>query len=178
MPQPTSTWMVIPKKGNQQEEVHCIGDIQRAIGEIKDVFLTVYAFTGCDTVSSIYKKGKIAPFKKVQGNKDLRTKLLTFNDPNADPDAIAVAGNHFFLSLFASKHDTDDLDTLRHQCYLQTIARQPLHSMCRLAVLPPTSEAAEQHSYSTQLLPRNYSRSLLALVMKDVFETVSAEGAA
>ncbi|GBL81213.1 hypothetical protein AVEN_143548-1 [Araneus ventricosus] len=105
--------MPMPKKGNQQEKVHSIRDIQRGIGEMKDVLLAVYAFTGCDTVS-IYRKEKIVAFKKVQANKALHTKLLRFNDPNADPNAVADAGKHFLLSMFESRN-TDDLDTLRHQ---------------------------------------------------------------
>ncbi|GBM21273.1 hypothetical protein AVEN_149861-1 [Araneus ventricosus] len=86
--------MVMPKKGNQQEKVHSIRDIQRGIGDMKDVLLDVYAFTGCDTVS-IYRKGKIVPFKKVQANKAFHTELLTFNDPNADPNAVADAESIF-----------------------------------------------------------------------------------
>lgn len=61
--------MVVPKKGNQQEKVYSISDIQRGIGEMKDVLFAVYAFTGCDTVSAIYRKGKIAQIRKVQANK-------------------------------------------------------------------------------------------------------------
>ncbi|GBM21107.1 hypothetical protein AVEN_212903-1 [Araneus ventricosus] len=102
--------MLMPKKGNQQEKVHSILDIHRDIGEMKDVLLVVYAFTGCNTVSAIYRKGKIVPLKKVQANKALHTKLLRFNDPNADPNAVADAGKHFLLSLFGTRN-IDGLDT-------------------------------------------------------------------
>ncbi|GBO10144.1 hypothetical protein AVEN_246707-1 [Araneus ventricosus] len=56
--------MVMPKKGSQQGKVHSFRDIQRGIEEMKDVLLAVYAFTGCDTVSAIYRKGKIVPSQK------------------------------------------------------------------------------------------------------------------
>ncbi|GBN70589.1 hypothetical protein AVEN_88854-1 [Araneus ventricosus] len=86
---------------------------------------------------------------KVQANKALHTKLLRFNYPNRDPNAVADAGKHFLLSIFVSRN-TDDLDTLRHQCYLQTIAKQPVHSMFELAALPSlTLAAAKQHSCRT-----------------------------
>ncbi|GBM23776.1 hypothetical protein AVEN_271136-1 [Araneus ventricosus] len=137
--------MVLPKKGNQQEKVHCIRDIQRDVGEMKEALLDVYAFTGCDTVSAIYRKGKIVPFKKVQAYKALHTKLLRFNDTNADPNAMADAGKHFLVSIFGSRN-TDDLDTRSHQCYFETIAKQPVHSMFKLCALPLTLAAAKQHS--------------------------------
>ena len=71
---------------------------------------------------------------------------MTFNNSNANPDAVAEAGNHFFLSIFASTN-ADDLDILRHQCYLRTIAKQPVHANFSLSLLPPTSSTAHQHSY-------------------------------
>lgn len=140
--------MMIPKKGNQQEKVYTISDIQRDIGNMKDVLLPIYAFTGCDTISAIYKKGKITPYKKVQTNNALRTKLLVFNNPKADPSAVADAGKHFLLAMFGAK-DTEDLDFFRYQCYLQAIAKQPIHSLFKLAALPPTSAASRQHSFRT-----------------------------
>ncbi|GBN48732.1 hypothetical protein AVEN_35286-1 [Araneus ventricosus] len=105
---------------------------------MKDVLLAVYAFTGCDTVSAIYRKGEIVPFKKVQANKALHAKLLRFNYPNADPNAVADAGKHFLVSMFGSRN-TDDLDTLCRPCYFQTIAKQPVHSTFKLAALNYTA---------------------------------------
>lgn len=140
--------MVVPKKGNQQEKVYTISDIQRDIGDMKGVLLAIYAFTGCDTVSAIYKKGKITPYRKVEADNILRTKLLVFNDPKADPSAVADAGKHFLLSMFGAKN-TENLDFFRYQCYLQAIAKQPIHSLFKLAALPPTSAASRQHSFRT-----------------------------
>lgn len=105
--------MVTHKKGSQKVIENYISDIQRDIGDMKDVLLAVYAFTGYDTVSAIYNKGKIGPFKKVQSNKDLRTMLLTFNDPNADPNVVANAGKQFFLSIFGFCKN-EDLYSARH----------------------------------------------------------------
>ena len=140
--------MVVPKKGNQQEKIYRISDIQRGIGDMKDVVLAIYAFTGCDTVSAIYKKGKITPYRKLQANDALREKLLVFSDPKADPIAVANAGKHFLLAIFGAKN-TENLDSFRYQCYLKAIAKQSIHSLFNLAALPPTSDAARQHSFRT-----------------------------
>lgn len=43
---------------------------------MKDVLLAAYAFTGIGTVSSIYKKGNVSPFKEVEACNILRQKLL------------------------------------------------------------------------------------------------------
>ncbi|GBM58220.1 hypothetical protein AVEN_199704-1 [Araneus ventricosus] len=68
--------MVMPKKGNQQEKVHSIRDIQRGIGQMKNVLLVIYAFTGCDTVSAIYRKGKIVTFKKFKPTRSFLRRFL------------------------------------------------------------------------------------------------------
>ena len=140
--------MVVPKKGNQQEKVYTISGIQRGIGDMKGVLLAIYAFTGCDTLSAIYKKGKITPYRKAQANDALRAKLLVFSDPKADPSAVADAGKHFLLAMFGAKN-TEDLDSFRYLCYLKAIAKQSIHSLFNLATLPPTSAAARQHSFRT-----------------------------
>lgn len=89
---------------------------------MKGVLLVTYAFTGCDTVSAVYKKGKIAPYRKVQANNVLREKILVFNNHKADPSAVADAGNYFLLAMFGAKN-TEDLDCLRYQSYLKAIAK-------------------------------------------------------
>ena len=140
--------MMVPKKTNHQEKVYCIRDILRGIGDMKDVLLAIYAFTGCDTISAIYKKGKVTPYRKVQANDALRTKLLVFNDPKADRSAVADAGRHLLLAMFGAQN-TDDIDSWRYQLYLKVIEKYPVHSHFNLAILPPTSAATKQHSFRT-----------------------------
>lgn len=99
------------------------------------------------TLYQLYlQEGKITPYRKVQANDALRTKLLVFNDPKADPSEVADAGRHFLLAMFGAKN-TEDLDCFRYQCYLKAIAKQPIHSLFKLAALPPTSAASMQHSF-------------------------------
>ena len=112
---------------------------------MRDFLLFLHAFTGCDSVSSIYRKGKIEPFRKLGDDKHLREKLRVFNNPQASADAVADAGEAFFLSLYEPKGSVN-VDILRHQLYVKTIAKQPVHAQFNLAVLPPTSAAAREHS--------------------------------
>lgn len=74
---------------------------------MRDVLLAVglYAFTRCLS----YLQDVFAPFRKVQANKALRTKLLTFNDPDADPSTVADAGKHFLLAMFGVNNIEDRL---------------------------------------------------------------------
>ena len=76
---------------------------------MKGVLLTVYAFTGYDTLSVIYKKNKITPCRKVQANNVLRIKLLVFNDSKVYLSAVADAEKHLLLVIFGAKN-TENLD--------------------------------------------------------------------
>lgn len=96
-------------------------------------------------MSSVYRKGKKTAFIKVKNDRELRNKLLIFKDPNTISDNIADAGRDFFLSLYGSKN-MQNLDNLRYQMYLMTIAKQPVQGEFKLAILPPTEAAARQHS--------------------------------
>lgn len=89
--------MVAPGQNNEQDKCCNISTIQHHIVDMKDILLAVYVFTGIDTVSSIYRTGKVTPLKKVKANKTLREKLLVFNDLNASPNEIEEAGELFFL---------------------------------------------------------------------------------
>lgn len=52
----------------------------------------------------------------------------------------------FFYVMYGGKAE-DNLDSHRCNMYLKTIGKQPVHGRLDLAVLPPLSAAARQHSY-------------------------------
>lgn len=58
-PQGNKITMVSTGKTNEQDKCYNISVTQQNTGKMKDALLAVYYFTGIDTVSSIYKKGKI-----------------------------------------------------------------------------------------------------------------------
>ncbi|GBM45497.1 hypothetical protein AVEN_210228-1 [Araneus ventricosus] len=78
--------------------MHSIRDIPRDIGEMRDVGCIRF-YRMCHRFSNLQKEENSA-FQKVQGNEALHTKLLTFSDPNADPNAVADAGKFFFFPCF------------------------------------------------------------------------------
>ncbi|KAJ8888860.1 hypothetical protein PR048_008354 [Dryococelus australis] len=111
---------------------------------MKDFLLTLHASTGCDTVLSPYRKGKIAPFIKVHTDKHLRKMLCVFNNPQASADVVADAGKAFFISTRCM--DQKIMETQAAYVYVKTIAKQPVHARFNLAILSPAYTATRDHS--------------------------------
>ncbi len=72
-----------------------------------------------------------------------------FIEPSSPAESVASAGEDFLLALYAASKDTLTLNKHRHHCFLKAVAKCPIHSKIKLEALPPTSEAARQHSLRT-----------------------------
>lgn len=116
---------------------------------LKDKTLTPYivachAFTGCDTTSSLFNKGKkgLTSLVANEKNEDIRLALDCFKVANADPDIIADAGEKILARMYGGKSSTC-LNVLRYDGFARSITK----SKFNIAGLPPTKAAAAQHSY-------------------------------
>lgn len=69
---------------------------------------------------------------------------ITFLNHDATHEEIASAGNKCLVALYGGGED-DSLNALRYGIFLRSAANAKVH----LARLPPTEEAAAQHSYRT-----------------------------
>lgn len=96
-PSNTCIKMLMPGTKNRPDKIYNIGDIQNGIGEMRETILVIHAFTGCDTVSSVYRKGKVAPLKKIRTDLQMQECLKVFNNSNASADAVAAAGEVLFF---------------------------------------------------------------------------------
>lgn len=113
---------------------------------ITDNILFLHAFSGCDTTSSLFNQGKLKFLSILQKHQDLHDSIQVFQDSNAEPDAIADAGERFLLALYGAKHgDNISLDAYRYQCFVRSLTK----SKFNIASLPPTAAAARQHSFRT-----------------------------
>ena len=74
-----------------------------------------------------------------------------FNHTNADKSEISAAGETFIMTLYGEKTNekssAKSLDELRYYEYQKVTARKSLQSTFELESLPPTSDAARQHSF-------------------------------
>ncbi len=142
-------WFLKPGKCSSSSTHFDIEMVKEDMGEACEVLLFIHAMTGCDTTSAIYKKGKIKGLKVLQNNKELRDGMKIFNKIDATKDSIKAAGEKFILKLYGS--NSKSLDELRYFMYNRTVAKKTLSTSFKLASLPPTSAAGEQHSYRVYL---------------------------
>jgi hypothetical protein len=139
-------FMLIPAKGNKPDRIFNIKKMQEGLGDLRPLLLLLHAFTGCDTTSAIFNKGKKGAWKKLQDDAGLRESVGVFNADNSSQDEIALAGEYFFLKIYGVSREVTDLNIARHRIYIRTIAKQRLTANFKLASLPPTKAAALQHS--------------------------------
>lgn len=101
--------------------------------------------TGCDTTSSVFRKGKRLCFTKLSKNDELRTRVNIFNNSKSSPEEVVSAGEAFLISMYQPASGKT-LDDMRYTSYKRLIAKQPVYAKFDLAILPPTSCAAREHS--------------------------------
>lgn len=138
-----------PASSQHPCKVYNIKQIQNTIGCMKDVVLFAHAATGCDTTSALHKKGKVTPYKILRSNTELQHKVKIFYDASADCDKLAEAGEYFLVSVYKNGY-TKSLDDLRYVMYNKMVtSKRLLKKTIDLSTLPPTSDAARQHSFRT-----------------------------
>lgn len=147
----SNLYMLKPGSGNQSPKYYNIAELQQNLGDLKDVLLFAHAMSGCDTTSAFFRKGKVKTFQCLSKNTELRKIVSIFNNPQANPDEIASAGEAFVLNLYNKSELDVDLDELRYYMYKQTVAKQSIKDNFQLSSLPPTKDATRQHSYRAYL---------------------------
>ena len=108
----------------------------------------LHAKTGCDTVSAIYRQGKRKAFNLVHKKQDY-DQLDTFTRAESIHKEVKKAGESLIILKLYGASNFQSLDEYRHIAYKRAIGRSSLSSSFQLESLPPTSAAAEQHSYRT-----------------------------
>lgn len=112
---------------------------------VADHILFIHAFSGCDTTSAIFGIGKIKFITTLQNNKQLVDVLRIFKEQDADLEKVASAGERFLIHLYGGDASKDTLHTLRYLRFTRSIIKIKFN----LASLPPTKEAAREHSLRT-----------------------------
>lgn len=108
--------------------------------------LFLHAFSGCDTTSYLYNQGTAKIIKTLKNNPELLPCVQVFQKSNSTAAEIADAGQKFLLCLYGCKTpETTTLNVYGYKCFVKTAFKNK-HT---LASLPPTEEAAKQHSLRT-----------------------------
>ena len=149
-PSSSRTFMHMPGRSGAARRVFDVKVLQDSLGDLKKIILFYHAFTGCDTTSAPYMRGKVNSWKKFEKCDDqLKKELQVFYQPDSSHEEIARVGEEFMLQLYktASTSSATNLNELRLLCYQRAISRKSPGDEFHLASLPPTSAATRQHSY-------------------------------
>ena len=130
-------------------QLYTIGELQSAVGDMKQHLMFVHAISGCDTVSAPYMKGKKRALEVLRSYGD-QDSLSTFTEPRSTPEDVANVGERFLLKLYGAVRSTS-LDKLSYILYTRSVSRSSMSSGFKLESLPPTSAAAKFHSYRAYL---------------------------
>lgn len=107
----------------------------------KEHILFLHAFTGCDTTSAFYNKGKNQFFKIFNSDNKLRAAAETFMIENISEEELNNAGFHCILTLYGAK-TAKSLNELRYKRFVTLVSKD---KSVQLSSLPPTEDAAKQH---------------------------------
>nr|XP_018912013.1 PREDICTED: uncharacterized protein LOC109040498 [Bemisia tabaci] len=140
-----NVFLMKPGKGKRPQMMYSLDSLNDK--SITESILFLHAFSGCDTTSAIFGHGKSKFVQTFQTYPNLQASTRIFYDLNAAPTAIADAGNNFLIRVYGCRDENVTLNSFRHQFFVRTAYR----SSHNIAALPPTEDAARQHSFRTYL---------------------------
>lgn len=131
-----------PSRGKVQQKIFSSKCLEKSLPNCKEHILFLHAFTGCDTTSAFFNKGKIKFAKNFEKRIDLHDSVKVFENINEDPNNILQAGVACILSLYGAPSKAHDLNTLRYNSFIKATAK---NTSVLLSSLPPTTDAAFEH---------------------------------
>lgn len=140
--QQKNIYFMKPGKGKSPIRLYSSDSLQKSA--LTRYILFCHAFTGCDTTSAIFNKGKLKLSTLLEKSEYLQNAIDIFLNVNSDPDAIDEAGEKVLVALYGGKNE-NNLNNLRYDGFTRSITK----SKFNLASLPPTKAAARQHSLRT-----------------------------
>ncbi|KAL7294976.1 hypothetical protein TKK_0011686 [Trichogramma kaykai] len=111
------------------------------------IVLFLHAFSGCDTTSALFNKGKLNLIKVFTNKEYLLVDAEKFSDPSARAEEIAQAGIKIIRHLYGDKSEKGKLNKLRFNRFAKLSKKGPV----KLESLPPTEGSAVQHAYRVYL---------------------------
>lgn len=120
---------------------YSISNIREKLNEQeKERLLFIHAFSGCDTVSSLFRQSKIGLLEKLcKGGEDLKIAFETLLSVDALQMEVVEAGLVLFSFIYGDINVS--LEQHRYIKYHQITAK----TILKPEALPPTSDAATQH---------------------------------
>lgn len=108
----------------------------------KEYILFLHAFSGCDTTSPLFWKGKKSLISEFEKSPDLYQLAQVFNEENCALPILYSNGTRLFLAVYNAPKTENNIDKFR---YTQFIKSTKSNKPVQLSLLPPISGAALQH---------------------------------
>lgn len=125
-----------------QQKVFSSKSLEKSLPKCKEHILFLHAFTGCDTTSAFFNKGKIKFAKNFEKRHDLHESAKVFKNVKEDSNNIFQAGVACILGLYGAPTKIKDLNMLRFNSSIKATAK---NTSVLLSSLPPTTDAAFEH---------------------------------
>ena len=130
-------------KANSRRRAWNMKKVKEQLGDVCHGLLFLHAILGCDTTSRVHGIGKAAALKKYAISLHFREQTKVFNSRSAVDD-IVVTGENALVSLNGG-NPGEKQDGMSYQCYCEKLRTNS--SQIQPQNLPPTSAAAQNHSY-------------------------------
>lgn len=135
-----------------------VQQLQKKLGpELCLDILTLHAFYGCDTSSSLFNVGKTGCLKLYRQDKDFRTAVSQFRLPNVPKEEIHWAGNYIMLATYKGNKG-QALKDFRHDKYQE---KKKFSGFVHPRTLPPTPSASCKHSERVYLTVQDWIGNIL-----------------
>ena len=128
-------------KGNVKTQIYSSKSFDKYPLSKKHI-LFLHAFSGCDTTSALFNKGKKTFIKLLQKLANFDQLAQVFLQENCPVQQLYENGVRILLAIYNAPKSEDNIDHLR---YTQFVKSTKLHKPVQLSNLPPTSAAAHQH---------------------------------
>ena len=132
-----------------------IAELQPSITDIKEHLLFIHAWSGCDTVSAIYGRGKALMVSLLRSSSTLKRAARLFTNPTSTQTDIGNAAVLIMKLMYGGSID-EALSKLRYSKYLNMTCREDIHpeKLSSTGIicpekLPPTSRASFFHGLRT-----------------------------
>ncbi|MBW0528211.1 hypothetical protein O181_067926 [Austropuccinia psidii MF-1] len=107
--------------------------------------LFLHAFTGCDTTSATFRRSKVGFFKLYLESEIITQAAMTFSNISSTYDQVEKAGKMCFLKWYKAPKKQTSLNQYRFQSFTRSVSNMKPE----ISYLPPTENAAKQHSRRT-----------------------------
>jgi len=142
-PNDKEIFLLKPGKGTIERKIYSSRSFNHQ-ENIKNNVLFLHAFSGCDTTSALFHKGKTAALKLMKKRNDLRIATGCFNNSDTSRETISLNGIKFFLAVYGASVKETSINNHRYSCFTKSVGKgKPV----KLNLLPPTFEAAQQHIF-------------------------------